>query len=126
MQLACDIIDRVEAEDGARVGNGHGVAPESGVVGRCAHTASVAAWWASSRTSARSAPDGFESGAAWLATDAAVVPVFTVWAMVGRSVAAERGALMRSVRRHDAVEAQTSLLAPSEGMGEGSALGQVG
>jgi hypothetical protein len=126
MQLACDIIDRVEAEDGVLVGNGHWVAPESGVVGSFARTASVAAWRASSRTSARSAPDGFESGAAWLVTGAATVPALAVWALAGRSVAAVRGALMRSVRRHDTVEAQTSLLAPSEGMGEGSALGQVG
>ena len=126
MQLTCDIIDRVEAEDGVLVGNGHWVAPESWVVGSFARTASVAAWRASSRTSARSAPDGFESGAAWLATGAATVPVLAVWAMAGRSVAAERGALMQRAGRHDFVEAQTFFRPPSEGIGKGSALGQVG
>jgi hypothetical protein len=126
MQLTCDIIDRVEAEDGDLVGNGHWVAPESGVVGSCARTASVAAWRASSRTSARSAPDGFESGAAWLATGAATVPVLAVWALAGWSVAAVRGALMQRADRHDQEDAQTFLLRSSEAIGEGSGLGQVG
>jgi hypothetical protein len=126
MQLACDIIDRVEAEDGVLVGNGHWVAPESGGVGGFARTASVAAWRASSRTSARRAPDGFVSGAAWLATGAATVRVLPVWAMAGRSVAAERGALMQRAGRHDSVEAETFFPPSSESTGEGSALGQVG
>ena len=126
MQLACDIIDRVEAEDGVLVGPGHWVAPESWVGDSFACTASVAAWRASSRTSARSAPDGFESGAAWLATGAATVPVLAVWAMAGRSVAAERGALMQRAGRHDFAEALTFFRPPSEEIGKGSALGQVG
>ena len=53
-----------------------------------------------------SAPDGFESGAAWLAGGAATVPVLAVWALAGRSVAAERGALMQRAGRHDFVEGE--------------------
>ena len=126
MQLACDIIDRVEAEDGVLVGPGHWVAPESWVGDSFACTASLAAWRASSRTSARSAPDGFESGAAWLVTGAATVPVLAVWALAGRSVAAVRGALMQRAGRNDFAETQTFFRPPSEGIGKGSALGQVG
>jgi hypothetical protein len=121
--LTCDIIDRVETEGRVLVGSGHWVAPESEVGVRPERTTSAAAWRASSRTSARSAPDALGSGATWLATGAATAAMLPEWGMAGWSVAAAQGALMRPEGRHDLAGAKVFLLRPSKGAGEESGAG---